>query len=158
MIELPFPTKNAALPKIHLFPHKKMAGKVTRNAGQSGPTSQSSRGSGWEGTWPTCRGGLRGSGKWQVAWFVNTNTGGVGKPPTGGKRSTTICFEVYHCQLISTQPAFQVFSQLDNYKFPPKKVCSLRKPTTSETKRKLRIRGTEGIFPRVFLRMIQVGK
>ena len=45
--------------------------------------------------------GWGGSGKWQVAWFVNTNSGGVGKPPTGGKRVARICFEVYHCQLIS---------------------------------------------------------
>ena len=63
------------------------------------------------------------SGKWQVAWFVNTNTGGVGKPPTGGKRPLEFVLRFITaniCQLISTQP-FPSFLPTWQLWFSPKK-------------------------------------
>ena len=87
--------------------------------------------------------GWGGSGKWQVAWFVNSiRRGGWKTPNRREKVETNLCFG-NHCQLIGTQPAFQVFSQLDSYNphhLPKKESCE------SEAQR---------VFSQVFLRIIQ---
>ena len=57
------------------------------------------------------------SGKWHG---LSTPTPGALETPQPAGRVARICLEVYHCQLISTQPAFEVFSQVDSYDFPPK--------------------------------------